>query len=67
MSACVLLQTACKVGIFGQLCGLSGSEASQILGPLAAKRYLVRRTFSALEAAFEVLLAQLPQLSHGVR
>jgi hypothetical protein len=43
---------------------LSGSEASQILGSLAAKQYLVRRTLSALGAAFEVLLAQLP---HGVR
>ena len=42
---------------------LSGSEASQILGPLAGKQYLVRRTLSALQAAFEVLLAQLP---HGV-
>jgi hypothetical protein len=42
---------------------LSGAEASQVLGPQGGQRYLARRTLSALEVAFEVLLEQLP---HGV-
>jgi hypothetical protein len=41
---------------------LSGSEAIQVLGPSEGQRYIGRRTFEALQAAFELLVEQVP---HG--